>query len=397
MKHFRGVIGVTLALSSAMTFAQATAQGDSSTQSQTSVSAGQGGASTSHNSSGAARVDAGKSDAELAGGSQINATLSKPVDASKSKPGDEVTATTAEDVKSDGHVVIPKGSKLVGHVTSAKRRGDKPATSAPAANGADSTSMAASATGEAASHLGIVFEKAILKDGREVPLGAGIQALASGEGAASGQMDDVGGAMSGAGSMAGSARGTGGGLVGGATGAVGGAVRGTTNAAGAIGGTVGSTVGGTAGVMSRSPGAVGGLNGAGRLTSDSRGVFGMKGLELTSANTGSAQGSLITSSTRNVRLDRGTRMLLVTSGDAAGSTTAAGGARGLSGSADAAGNLSGAASTAGRAANTGEASGVTGAASGATRAGTGLGRAGQAPGEGAASTSVPAGDQTSPR
>jgi hypothetical protein len=46
--------------------------------------------------------------------------LSKSVDARHCKPGDELTARVTQDVKSDGKVVIAKGSKLVGHVTEAK-------------------------------------------------------------------------------------------------------------------------------------------------------------------------------------------------------------------------------------------------------------------------------------
>jgi hypothetical protein len=313
MKHSSVLIGATLALASTVAFAQANAQGSATTQSQSSVAVSRDGASASNSNSGAARADAGKANADLGGGTQINATLSKPVDASKNKPGDEVTATAAEDIKSNGQVVIPRGSKLMGHVTSARPRGSKGESSS------DGASAAGSATGQAASQLGIVFDKAVLKDGREVPLGAAVQALAAGDAAAEGGMHEGSGALSGAGSVAGSGRAAGGGLLGGATEAVGGVARGTADVATGVG----SKVGATAGTLQGSAGAVGGLNAAGRLASDSRGVFGMKGLELSSVNSGAAEGSLITSTTRNVRLDRGTRMLLVTRGSAAGSANAA--------------------------------------------------------------------------
>jgi hypothetical protein len=304
MKHSSVVIGAILALASTIACAQADAQGGASAQSQGSVSAGRDGARASSSNSGSARTEAGSANADLAGGTQLNATLSKPVDAGKNEPGDEITATAVEDIKSNGQVVIPKGSKLIGHVTSARPRGEK-----------SSGAAAGSASGKAASELGIVFDKAVLKDGREVPLGAAVQALAAGDAAAEGSMHESGSALSGAGSVAGSGRAAGDGLLGGATGAVGGVASGTANVAGGVG----SKVGGTAGAITRSAGAVGGLDVAGRLTSDSRGVFGLKGMELTSVASGSAQGSLITSTTRNVRLDRGTRMLLVTSADAGAS------------------------------------------------------------------------------
>lgn len=55
----------------------------------------------------------------------------------------------------------------------------------------------------------------------------------------------------------------------------------------------------------------GGLNTAGQLTSNSRGVFGLNGLNLNSAAMNSSQGSIITSAGKNVHLDSGTQMLLV--------------------------------------------------------------------------------------
>jgi hypothetical protein len=58
-------------------------------------------------------------------------------------------------------------------------------------------------------------------------------------------------------------------------------------------------------------GAAGGLNAAGELTSNSQGVFGLEGLNLNSATSSSTQGSLITSSSKNVHLDKGTKLLLL--------------------------------------------------------------------------------------
>jgi hypothetical protein len=81
-------------------------------------------------------------------------------------------------------------------------------------------------------------------------------------------------------------------------------------------GTVGSTV---RGATHGSAGAVGGLNAAGTLTSGSRGVFGMRSLDIQSATAGNAQGSVITSPTRNVRLEGGTQMLLTSSANTAAS------------------------------------------------------------------------------
>jgi hypothetical protein len=221
----------------------------------------------------------------------MNAALSQPVDAKKNKAGDPVTAKTTEATKSEGKVVIPKGSKLVGHVTECKQRSKE----------------------EKESAVGIVFDKAILKNGQEVPLNVTIRALAAAQSAAtsSAGSDD----LSTGGGAVGSARASGGALggvrstAGGATGAVAGTA---ANAGSVAGGAVNSTVN----AAGAARGAVGGLNAAGQLTSNSQGVFGLEGLNLSSAASNSTQGSLITSTSKNVHLDSGTQLLLVSQAQA---------------------------------------------------------------------------------
>ena len=66
------------------------------------------------------------------------------------------------------------------------------------------------------------------------------------------------------------------------------------------------------GVTSASHGAVGGLTAAGELASNSHGVFNMDGLNLDAAAANGTQGSVITSAGKNVHLDSGTRLLMVT-------------------------------------------------------------------------------------
>ncbi len=276
---------------------QSGAQAGASAQSQTSAQAGKTGAQASSNTATSASAQAGQNSANLASGTTMNAALTRPVDAKKNKPGDAVTAKTTENVKSDGQVVIPKGAKLVGHVTQAKAR----------------------AKGESESALGIVFDKAILKNGQEVPLNAGIQALAVSESAAAASMagDDLSMASSAGGGGMASGRASGGGLVGGVASTAGGAVGAVTNTAANVGGAASGTVSSTLGAAgSASAGAVGGLNATGQLTSNSRGVFGLQGLNLSAAAVNSTEGSVITSTSKNVHLDSGTRMLLVAQGEA---------------------------------------------------------------------------------
>jgi len=280
---------------------QADAQAGTQAGGQTSVQAGKAQAQGSGSASAASAASAqnGQANASLGSGAAINAELTAPVDSKKAKPGDPVAARTTEPTKSNGKTVIPKGSKLVGHVTQASAR----------------------AKGDSESALGIVFDKVILKNGEEVPLNVAVQALASAQSTAIASGGNDTGIMSGTGGSAtGSGRASGGAL-GGVTSTAGGATGTVTNTAASAsntaGGALNSTVHSATNTAASGPGAVGGLNAAGQLMPDSRGVFGMQGVNLSSATTGAAQGSLITSAGKNLHLASGTQMLLVT--QAAGS------------------------------------------------------------------------------
>jgi hypothetical protein len=82
----------------------------------------------------------------------------------------------------------------------------------------------------------------------------------------------------------------------------------------AAGRAVNDTVNSTAGVAGNTTEAV---SGAGRLNSNSHGVVGLNNLSLSTTAGGSAQGSVITSTGKNVHLDSGTRLVLVTQASAA--------------------------------------------------------------------------------
>ena len=292
------VVILAAALFGPGTLAYPQSQTSSSARGSTAVQADKTGAQASNGSTISASANAGHNSASLANGTAINAALSQPVDAKKNKPGDPVTAKTTSATNSEGNVVIPKGTKLVGHVTEAKPR----------------------AKGESESALGIVFDKAVLKNGHEIPLNVAIQALAASQTAASSSLaqDDLpasGGAVGGA--TAGG-RASGGAALGGLGSTAGATARTVTNTAANVGGVADGAVNSTPNVTGTAAGttrgAVGGVNGAGRLTSDSRGVFGFGGLNLTSAASNSTQGSLITSTNRTVHLDSGTQLLLVAQG-----------------------------------------------------------------------------------
>src|SRR5258708_11028443 len=199
----RTVVSFLLAvLLSAVCLAQSSAgvQAGGSASQNTSASADKSGAQASSTSSAEAASQANASGKhgspqaasarQLESGSTVQAELTKPVDVRKNKPGDEVIAKTTEDVKSDGKVVLPKGSRIGGKVTQAQARGK----------------------GQDESQLGIAFDHAILKDGSQMPVSFAIQAVGSSESAASATVADDSAMMGG--NAGGMARGSGSGAVG---------------------------------------------------------------------------------------------------------------------------------------------------------------------------------------
>jgi hypothetical protein len=265
--------GISLAQSSA------DAQAGASASQSTSVSANKSGAQANSETSTTATHDASVSgeklqaenSGQLASDNTFQAELVKPIDSRKSKPGDEVVAKTTQDIKSDGQVIVPKGSKLIGRVTEAKAAGK----------------------GQSDSQVGIAFDHAVLKNGRQVPMAATIQAISSSQAAASAADNSL---MTGAdvGGMATASRPA-------ARGALGGVSGGLANTTGAAAGGALNTAHAT-----NATGATG-------LTSESQGIIGMSGMSLSSAGSSATSGAgVISSRSGNVRLDSGTQMLLRT-------------------------------------------------------------------------------------
>jgi hypothetical protein len=286
------ILAGMLVVSGSPLYAQGGAQASSSASGSTSVQADKSGAAASSSTSTATSAKDGHSSASLSEGTAMNAALSQPVDAKKNKPGDPVAAKTTQATKSEGRVVIPKGSRLVGHVTECKQRSKE----------------------EKESALGIVFDKAILKNGEEIPLNVTIRALAAAQTAA--ESSAGGDDLSAGGGAMGSARAAGGGGLGGVRSTAGAATGAVTNTAANAGGVASGAVNSTVNAAGAARGAVGGLNAAGQLASNSQGVFGLEGLNLNAAASNSTQGSLITSTSKNVHLDSGTQLLLVSQAQA---------------------------------------------------------------------------------
>jgi hypothetical protein len=298
-----GILGAwaTAAQTSASGQAGASAQSQASAQTNNSGAQASGKGSMAASSSAsaskttAANAKEGNNSANISSGSKIDATLATSLDAKRSKPGDEVEARAASDVKQDGKVVMKKGTRLVGHVTQAQAR----------------------AKGQAQSQLGIMFDHAILKNGQQVPFNASIQALAVAQtaAAASTGADDIVASGSGMGSGQGMAR-SGGGLAGGVASTAGATAGAATGSVMNTASSVPATAGGSLNTVTHSTGAVGGLTSTGRLASNSSGVFGMEGLSIDSAASSATQGSMIVSATKNVHLDSGTQLLLLTTAQA---------------------------------------------------------------------------------
>lgn len=117
-------------------------------------------------------------------GTIIPVELAKTLDAKKVKAGDKIEAKIVVDLLSGGEVIIPKGSKVTGHISDAKARSK------------DSKD----------SMVGIVFEQLSTKDGGELAIQATIQAIGppvesglSSSSMAGGPIGSSGGAMPGGG------------------------------------------------------------------------------------------------------------------------------------------------------------------------------------------------------
>jgi hypothetical protein len=159
----------------------------------------------------------------------------------------------------------------------------------------------------------VQFDRAVLKDGREMPLQVTLQALAAEQRVAAVGADDLQPAGNIEGGAAGAGMAGNRGVVGGVGNTVGGAASGAASTVPRTvedqSGAVNSTAGGATNAMGRGEA---GLSGSGELIATSRGVFGLNGLNLNSNAANATEGSVITSAGKNVHLDSGTRMLLVT-------------------------------------------------------------------------------------
>jgi hypothetical protein len=190
----------------------------------------------------------------------VLAALNKTIDAKKAKQGDKIEAHTTQAAKGSNGADIPKGSKLVGHVTAAKAHSKQ----------------------DPGSTLGIVFDEVVLKNGESVPFKAAVLAVAPPPPpptVATTNMDSA--------------------QTGGAAGAPSAPRAGASSAPSDSAGVVGS--GGQFGRF---------MIGDVQLNPNSRGAIGLPGVTLQSEVSGQAGGSVLTSKGQNVKLESGTKLVL---------------------------------------------------------------------------------------
>jgi hypothetical protein len=169
-------------------------------------------------------------------GTIIPAELSKTIDAKKVKAGDKIEIRIVVDLLSEGQVVVPKDSKILGHISEVKARSK------------DSKD----------SMIGIVVDTLSTKEGGELAIQAVVQAIGR-------------------------------------------PVEQSSNYSSMAGGPIGSSGGSRPSGSSGQPSSSGGS-----LDPRSQGVVGLKDLSLST----SEQGSVISSSHENVRLESGTQLML---------------------------------------------------------------------------------------
>jgi len=217
--------------------------------------------------------------APLSIGTAFNASLVEAIDTRRAKPGDAVTAEIVENVSYQRTVIFPKGTKVSGHIVRATSGGH----------------------GRAGSALFVQFDKAVLKDGEEVILNAGIQALAVGTVA---PLSDATGAKD-AGTSAENIQ---------AEPSVAGAEPASTTATDEP--LVVSTIyeaprRGLRAPLYAAPAAEGELNSDGMFSPDSKGAFGRPDIKVYTPVSEGSHGTVLLSAKKQMRLESGTRLLLV--------------------------------------------------------------------------------------
>lgn len=234
----------------------------------------------------------------------VKAELEGKLDSKSAKVGERVVLKTTEKMKTADGVVIPRGSRLIGHVTEVR----------------------AHAKGHEEASLAIAFEQVELKHGESFaihsmieqvrPSAAALEANAmANEDTMAGPMGGGAGAMGGGGVGVGRA---GGGMVSGATGAVGGAAASAGQTGASLDSTTGSALRAGGGAVSATGNMAGesaagfgrGLEGStSAVASTGIHATALPGVMLESSAEGGASGTF-TAARKNIHFDTGTQMVV---------------------------------------------------------------------------------------
>lgn len=207
--------------------------------------------------------------ASLPNGAALNVELNTSIDSKKAKVGDKVEAHTTEALKNGSATVIPRGTKLIGRIAAATAR----------------------SKGDSESSLAIEFDQALPKNEAEILLNVAILAVAAPESQQSGGFPQSSSdPLAGVGASA-------------AGGSPMGASRPQNPNAGDNP---------TRQIPDAGEGDQGGPLERGPLPAKSRGVYGLSGLKLMRENATGNSATVIVSTGKNVRLEGGTRLLLMT-------------------------------------------------------------------------------------
>jgi hypothetical protein len=211
--------------------------------------------------------------ARIAPGTVIPVELTKSIDAKKTKAGDEVVAQVTQDLKTNnGEMIIPKGTKVIGHVTEAQPRSKE----------------------QPESEVGIAFDHAVMKSGSEMQVPLSIQAIIAPPSANPANGNGGGYDQPGSGGAAGGA-----------------SPSSTAGRSSGMGGSAAPPPVANVPMSSSTPAdAQSGSSANGRITAQTQGVVGISNLKLTMAASNPTQGSLVSSEKNNVKLESGTLMLL---------------------------------------------------------------------------------------
>ncbi len=238
--------------------------------------------------SSAAVAHAGKAGAMQT--ANVSAELEKKIDSKHAKVGDDVVARTTSAAQLEQGTKLPKGTRLMGKVT------DVQAKSGSQHDG----------------QLAFAFDRAVLRDGREIPIHATLNSISApaavaAMGSGSDDFATAGGPVMASGG--GSARGGGGLLGGGAVAPAGGLTGGLAGSAtSAVANSPGRISGAAEGTLNQTGG---GLHQGAGLASAAGGsaiaaVHNMPGVSASSSASGS---SMLEASGRNVELSSGTQMV----------------------------------------------------------------------------------------